>query len=99
MLEAIDMLDDLLSVGGEVPLVTVRAVERCFEIVSEASLSISPGLKATEPEIPWREVAGIGNILRHDYPGVDIRLLVATHERDIPPLKAALLRMQARIAE
>jgi len=42
-------------------------VERGVEIISEASRHLSEELKARHPEIPWPKVAGIGNVLRHDY--------------------------------
>lgn len=42
-----------------------HAVERCIEIVSEASRRLPDELKARHPEVPWSKVAGIGNILRH----------------------------------
>jgi uncharacterized protein with HEPN domain len=42
-------------------------VERGIEIVSEASRHLPAELKAWRPEIPWRKVAGVGNVLRHDY--------------------------------
>lgn len=42
-------------------------VERGIEIVSEASRHLGDDIKARHPEIPWRKVAGIGNVLRHDY--------------------------------
>jgi uncharacterized protein with HEPN domain len=40
-------------------------VERSIEIIAEASRRIPEELKALRPEIDWRAVAGIGNILRH----------------------------------
>lgn len=42
-------------------------VERGTEIISEASRHLPPELKARHSGIPWQRVAGIGNILRHDY--------------------------------
>jgi uncharacterized protein with HEPN domain len=42
-------------------------VERGVEIVSEASRHLGSELKARHPEIPWPKVAGIGNLLRHNY--------------------------------
>jgi len=43
-----------------------RAVERGLEIISDASRSISDELKQTEAAIPWRQIAAIGNLLRHE---------------------------------
>lgn len=45
-------------------------VERGLEIVSEASRHLSDDIKTRHPEIPWKKVAGIGNVLRHDYESV-----------------------------
>ena len=42
-------------------------VERGIEIISEASRRLPDELKARHPEIPWSKVAGIGNVLRHEY--------------------------------
>lgn len=39
-----------------------RIVERCLEILSEASRRLPENLKERHPEIPWRKVAGIGNV-------------------------------------
>ena len=44
------------------------AIERCVEIVSEASRHIPADLKAGHPEVPWQNVADIGNILRRRLP-------------------------------
>lgn len=43
------------------------AVERCLERISEASRRLPEELKASQPQIPWRRVADIGNVLRHEY--------------------------------
>ncbi len=45
-------------------------VERGVEIISEASRHITDELKARHPEIPWQKVAGIGNVLCHDYESI-----------------------------
>lgn len=39
-----------------------RAVEREIEIISEASRRVPGKLKAAEPDIPWHQIAGIGNV-------------------------------------
>jgi uncharacterized protein with HEPN domain len=42
-------------------------VERGIEIISEASRHLNDEMKNRHPEIPWSKVAGIGNVLRHEY--------------------------------
>ena len=69
------------------------AVERGVEIISEASRRIPDDLKARHGHIPWREIAGIGNVLRHDYERVDDRELWTVVTRDLPPLKAVVEAM------
>ena len=58
------------------------AVERGIEIVSEASRHLTPDLKARHPDIDWPRVAGIGNILRHEYQrtAYDVLWHVAAYE-------------------
>ena len=74
-----------------------RAVERGFEIISEASRHIPAEIKQTEPEIAWSRIAGLGNVLRHDYADVSFPLLFRAFEDEFPPLEAALHRMLARL--
>jgi uncharacterized protein with HEPN domain len=45
---------------------TVYAVTRCLEIISEASRRLPTELKEHHPGIPWKQMAGAGNIYRHD---------------------------------
>jgi uncharacterized protein with HEPN domain len=70
-----------------------RAVERDVEIISEASRYIPEGLKARHPTIPWRKVAGVGNVLRHGYKLIDDHETwdIVTH--DLAPLKATVESM------
>jgi uncharacterized protein with HEPN domain len=67
-----------------------RAVERCIEIVSEASRRLPPDLKNHHPAIPWPKIAGIGNVLRHDYDVVNDATIWHAATADLLPLKAAV---------
>jgi uncharacterized protein with HEPN domain len=49
---------------------TVYAVTRCLEIISEASRRLPEDLKTRHPNIPWADIAGAGNVFRHDYEDV-----------------------------
>jgi uncharacterized protein with HEPN domain len=58
------------------------AVTRCLEIISEASRRLPDDLKARHPPILWKEMAGAGNIYRHEYEDVapvDIWMTVQEH--------------------
>lgn len=67
-----------------------RAVERGLEIMSEASRHIPDDLKALAPDIPWRQIAAIGNLLRHEYQRTDIRATWNIIDKHLPPLAVAI---------
>ena len=64
------------------------AIERSFEIISEASRRIPDATKLQESQIDWRSMADLGNSLRHVYHRIDPNRLWEIAERDLPPLKA-----------
>lgn len=66
-----------------------RIVERNVEIISEASRRLPDDLKSGHPEIPWKKVAGIGNIVRHDYEDVSANALWKLAHDDLPVLEKA----------
>ena len=67
---------------------TVAAVER--KLLSAVRL----GERAPElcPELPWRNIRGIGNWLRHQYDRVDVETLWRSVVEDLPPLAASVKR-------
>ncbi|HXW25782.1 MAG TPA: HepT-like ribonuclease domain-containing protein [Xanthobacteraceae bacterium] len=69
----------------------VYAVTRCLEIISEASRRLSVDLKARHPAIGWKEMAGAGNVYRHDYEDVATRRVWDTVQLALPPLREAIL--------
>jgi uncharacterized protein with HEPN domain len=42
------------------------------------------------PNIPWKDVRGLGNRLRHEYANIDVVRLWRVVERDLPVLKAGV---------
>lgn len=66
------------------------AVERNLERISEASRHLPEAIKDAHPQIPWRQVAQVGNILRHAYRRVDPALVWEIVELDLPALRSAL---------
>jgi uncharacterized protein with HEPN domain len=61
-------------------------VQRGAEIISEASRHLPDDLKARHPDIPWRKVAGIGNVLRHNYENIAAPVMRMLVRDDLPPL-------------
>jgi uncharacterized protein with HEPN domain len=74
-----------------------RAVERELEIISEASRSLSEADKARFSEIPWRRIADIGNVLRHNYDDIAPSLVWAVIDGGLAPLKAAARTLYAEV--
>jgi uncharacterized protein with HEPN domain len=66
------------------------AVERNIERVSEASRHLPDELKNRCPEIPWRAIADIGNVMRHAYDRVDDRIVWDTATEGFERLKLAV---------
>jgi uncharacterized protein with HEPN domain len=69
---------------------TVYAVTRCLEIISEASRRLPGDVKARHPDIGWKQMAGAGNVYRHDYEDVAAEFVWETVARALPPLRAAI---------
>src|SRR5665213_1696161 len=76
---------------------TVFAVTRCLEIISEASRRLPDDLKRRNPSIAWKDMAGAGNIYRHNYEDVEARLVWDTAQLALPPLRDTVSRELAAL--
>ena len=76
-----------------------RGVERAVEIISEASRQIPPALQNLRPDIPWHDMATIGNILRHRYHAVSNKIIWDVVQYDLPALKVAIEAIAASTDE
>jgi len=82
------------TVKGEKHFFTDRmaqdAVVRNFEIIGEATKQISQQLRDTQPDIPWRKMAGLRDVLIHNYMGVDISEVWQIITNELPNLSFAI---------
>jgi uncharacterized protein with HEPN domain len=65
---------------------TYDAVIRNLEIIGEAAKQISGTTKAKMPDVSWRKIAGLRDILIHDYFGIDNNILWDVVQNKIPGL-------------
>jgi uncharacterized protein with HEPN domain len=68
----------------------IDAVERNFQKISEAAIRLGEQAPALCPGIPWHNVRGMGNWLRHQYDAVELELIWLTVTDKIPALKVAV---------
>ena len=66
---------------------TQDAVIRNFEIIGEAVKHLSKDTRQTVSEIPWRQFAGLRDVLIHQYDGIDLSEVWLTVENDLPILR------------
>ncbi len=68
-------------------------VIRNMQVLAESSQRLSDPIKASEPQVPWRELAGFRNVLVHGYLGIDTAAVWSVVEHDLPAMSIALERM------
>ena len=69
---------------------TVAAVERKLLVISEAAIRLGERAEALCPGLPWRDIRGIGNWLRHQYDYADVTTVWRTVVNDLAPLEKAV---------
>jgi uncharacterized protein with HEPN domain len=93
ILDAIEKIGTYVSVGHDVFVSTSHwqdAVIRQLEIIGEATKRLSKQLCSQHPEVPWRRIAGLRDVLIHDYMGVDIKAVWEITQKHLSGLKKSI---------
>ena len=69
------------------------AVVRRIEIIGEAARRISQETRDKYPQIPWREMTSMRNLVIHEYDVVDINQVWDTVQNKLPPLIEELAKI------
>jgi len=93
MLDAIQRIESYVAVGYDSFMSASHwqdAVIRQLEILGEATKRQSADLRAHHDEVAWRRVAGLRDVLIHDYMGVDLQAVWEVTQQHLPVLKDQL---------
>jgi uncharacterized protein with HEPN domain len=64
------------------------AVIRWVEIIGEAARGLTEKLRQAHPEVPWRQMVAMRNVLIHGYFDIDVDLVWSVAQNDLPKLGA-----------
>ena len=76
-----------------------RAVEHALLIIAEAAKHIPDDLKEKRPEVPWKRIHGLGNLLRHEYRRINSDILWSVVTENLNDLDNAVEALLTQLPE
>ena len=73
------------------------SVIRRLEIIGEAVKNIPEDFRKSYPDLPWRKIAGLRDILIHQYFGIDLELTWEAAKQNMPELKTEIKNVLNKI--
>jgi len=64
-----------------------------FVVIGEAVKHLAPETRDSTPEIPWANIAGLRDLIAHEYFRIDIERVLEIVDHDLPPLEQAINRL------
>lgn len=104
-----DILDAIQSIQGKTRGLSfeqfcqdetlIKAVLYDLIVIGEAANNISNDIQALAPEIPWRLMSDMRNIVAHEYFRVNLRITWSTVQRNLQPLITPLQQLKAKLID
>lgn len=98
ILEALEKIEKYAALGEknffEEELVQIWIVYY-IQVAGEAANQLSESLKKSHPDIPWKGIIGMRNVLVHQYFGLDLDEIWSTVSYDLPALKQKIQELLA----
>lgn len=93
ILEAIEKIERHTAAGrkgfDESDLIQVWVLHH-LQVIGEAASNLSDAARDKHPDVAWRNIIGMRNILVHGYFGIDVDIVWKVANEDLPPLKRTI---------
>ena len=73
------------------------SIVRRLEIIGEAVKNIPDNFRKKYPDVPWRKIAGLRDIIIHTYFNIDLDITWDIIKKDLPDLKEKMLRIKSEL--
>jgi uncharacterized protein with HEPN domain len=97
MLQSMDRIEEYLSSLDfkkfKQTYLVVDAIIRNFEIIGEASKNTPTYIQEKYPEIPWKKMYGLRNLIAHEYFGIDYEMIWEIVKRNLPQNRDDLIEI------
>ena len=95
ILSAIERIEEYTSQGEAYFL----SHSRQLSVIGEASAKLTRSFRIKYPEIPWKKIVGMRNIIIHDYSVIDLPIIWIVSTDNLPALKKFVAMILAEIAD
>ena len=75
------------------------SIVRRLEIIGEAVKNIPDNFRKKYPEVPWKKIAGLRDIIIHTYFSLDLDITWDIIKKDLPDLKEKMLKIRTELED